>query len=60
MEEFETQKCKRVFLLYHFTNVRGICEIKPVGSKDETEDETEVLSTIAFYVLVINRENRVN
>lgn len=43
-------------LLYHFTNVRGICEMKLAGNKDETE----VLSTIAFYVLVINHENRVD
>lgn len=44
------------FLLYHFTNVRGICEMKLAGNKDESE----VLSTVAFYVLIINHENRVN
>lgn len=54
MEEFEMQKYKRAF--YHFTNVRGVYEMKLVGNKDETG----VFSTIAFYVLVINCENRVN
>lgn len=49
LEEFEMQEYKS-FLLYHFTNVRGICEMKLAGNKDETE----VLSAIAFYVLVVN------